>query len=188
MSRNPVVFHSTLASDAVADALLRSIDIEGVPQYMAPWFIRLFRQGGSRPVCGVVQSNTFRLKRRNGGQYAPNVYAKWEPEHGGTRIEGYFELAPLVRLSVRFSVIVVLALWLIGRSLNVLDLTAETHFTKDPDVGLVICVLFVPFTIGFYLVTRRLGFRPDESLLAFLELTLAASRVGELGLNPHIPD
>jgi len=62
--------------------------------------------------------------------------------------------------------------------LNVLDLTAGTHFTKDPDVGPVICVLFVPFTIGCYLVARKLGSRLDESLLAFLELTLAASRVG----------
>ncbi len=145
---------------------------------MVPWFIRLFRQSGSRPVCGVVESNTFRLKTRNGGQYAPNFYAKWEPDYSGTQIEGHFDLAPLVNLSLRISMIVMLVLWFIGIVLNVLDLTAGTHFTKDPDIGLVLCVLFVPFTIGFYFVAQKLGSRPDKSLLAFLEQTLAATRVG----------
>ena len=178
MSRNAVVFHSTLAPEAVADTLRRTIEAEGVPQYLVPWFVRLFRQSGSHPVCGVVESNTFRLKSRNGGQYAPNFYAKWEPEYRGTRIEGHFELAPLIKLSLRISLILMLALWLIGIVLNVLDLTVGSHFTKDPDIGLPLCLAFVPFTIGFYFVARKLGSRPDESLLVFLEQTLAATRVG----------
>jgi hypothetical protein len=171
-------FTQTLAPEAVANTLRRSIDVGGVPQYMVPWFIRLFRESGTHPVIGVVESNAFLLRSRNGGSYAPTFYAKWEPEYSGTRIEGQFDLAPLAKLSLRISLIVTLSLFIIGIALNALDLTAGTHFTHDPHVGLVLCIVFVPFTIGFYLVAQKLGSRPNKRLLAFLEQTLAASRVG----------
>jgi hypothetical protein len=76
------------------------------------------------------------------------------------------------------TLIVMMGLAVLGIVLNLLDLTAGTHFTKDPDVGLVLSALFVPFCVGFYLFAHRLGSRTGESVLAFLELTLAASRVG----------
>jgi hypothetical protein len=124
-----------------------------------------------------VDRNTFRLRKQNGGQYSPNLYAEGEPEYSGTRIEGYFDLAPVVRLSLRFTLVVILGLASLGILLNVLDLTAGTHFTKDPDVGLVLSILLVPFGVGLYLLAQKLGSRPDENLLLFLEQTLAASRV-----------
>jgi hypothetical protein len=126
----------------------------------------------------VVEGNTFRLKSKKTRQFAPNFYGRWEAESSGTRVEGYFDLAPAVRLSLPYSTALILSLWVIGIVLNVLDLTAGTHFTRDPEVGLVLSVVFVPFTIGFYLVARKLGSRPDKSLLAFLETTLAATRAG----------
>lgn len=101
----PVVLHSTLAPEAVADALRRSIDVGAVPQYMVPWFIRLFRESGTHAVTGTVESNPFLLRSRNGGPYAPTFYAKWEPEYGGTRIEGQFDLAPLAKLSLRIALL-----------------------------------------------------------------------------------
>jgi hypothetical protein len=70
------------------------------------------------------------------------------------------------------------ALWAVGTVLNVLDLTAGTHFTKNPEFGLALCLIFAPFTVGCYWVARELGSRTDETLLTFLESTLAASRVG----------
>jgi hypothetical protein len=176
--RNPVVLHSTLAPEVVADTLRRSIDVGRAPNYMVPWFIRLFRESESHPVIGVVESNAFLLSRRNGGAYAPTFYAKWEPEYSGTRIEGQFDLSPLVKLSLRISLAVTLLLLIIGIALNALDLTAGTHFTHDPHVGLVLCIVFVPFTIGLYFLLQKLGSRPNKPLLAFLEQTLAASRVG----------
>ena len=138
-----------------------------------PWLISLFRHSRLRPVCGVVEGNKLLLRNRKGEPYAPNFYAKCEPEYSGTRIEGHFDLAPLVKLSFRLSLVVILAIWFIGIVLNVLDLTAGTHFTKDPHFGLVLCVAFVPFTVAFYFVMHKLGTRPDKSLLAFLEETLA---------------
>jgi hypothetical protein len=70
------------------------------------------------------------------------------------------------------------AIWAVGTVLNLLDLAAGTHFTKDPNIGLVLCLIFVPFTAGSYWVARKLGSRTDETLLTFLESALAASRVG----------
>jgi hypothetical protein len=175
--RSPVVLHSTLAPEAVADALRRSIDEGGMPRYMVPWFIRLVRESGTPAVIGTVESNGFFLANRNGGPYAPTFFAKWQPESGGTRIEGQFDLAPLAKSSLRIALIVTLSLFIIGIGLNALDLAAGTHFTHDPHVGLVLCILFVPFTIGFYLVAQKLGSRPSKSLLAFVEQTLAATRV-----------
>jgi len=131
-----------------------------------------------------VDNNAFRLRRQNAGIYAPNLYANWGPEYGGARIEGHFDLAPVVKLSLRISTVVMLAIAVLGILLNVLDLAAGTHFTKGPAIGIVISIVLVFFGLGFYLLTRKLGSRPDESLLSFLELTLAASRVRELQTKP----
>ena len=141
-----------------------------------PWFIRLLWKGGSKPIRGVVNGKTFRLKRRSAREFAPNFYGKWDAEQGGTRIDGYFDLAPAARLSLPYSLFLILGLAVIGIVLNLLDLTAGTHFTKDPGVGIVISILFVPFCLVGYLVARKLGSRRDESLLIFLEQTLAARR------------
>jgi hypothetical protein len=62
--------------------------------------------------------------------------------------------------------------------LNALDLTRGTHFTNDPQFGLVLSVLFAPFCFGFYLFVQRRGSRADDRLLAFIEKTLAARRAG----------
>src|ERR1700674_4660688 len=98
MAPNAKVLHSALTPEAVADTLLRSLDSEidkgDTLQSLMPWFVRLVWKGGSRQVRGLIDGNTFRLKRRNAWQWSPNFYGKWEAECGGTRIEGYFDLAP----------------------------------------------------------------------------------------------
>jgi hypothetical protein len=177
MARNSIVLHSALAPEAVADTLLRSIDKEVVLQSVMPWFVRLVWKGGSRQVRGLIDGKTFRLKRWNAWQWSPNFYGKWEADHSGTRIEGHFDLAPLVRWSLRCTLGVIMGLAAIGVALNSLDLTAGTHFTVDPDVGLAISVFLMLFTFGLYLIAHWLGSRQDERLLGFLEQTLAASRV-----------
>ena len=44
---------------------------------------------------------------------------------------------------------------ILGVLLNVLDLTAGTHLTKDPDVALVLSIVLVPFGIGFYFIGAK---------------------------------
>jgi hypothetical protein len=141
-----------------------------------PWFIRLMWRAGSHNVKGSVEGRTFRLKKWNAWYLSPCFYGKWEPQYGGTRIEGYFDLDPLARLSIRFTLLVLLGFAVFGIVLNTLDLKAGTHFTVDPDIGLVLSAFFIPFAAGLYLIARVLGSRRDKRLLEFLEQTLTASR------------
>src|ERR1700722_8406694 len=151
MPGKSVTFNSALAAEAVRDALLRSISTQGVPPYLEPWFYRMHRKDDqTRPVWGVVETQKFRLRRSSGGVYAPNFYATWEPRSGGTRIDGYFDLGPIERLSLRITLVVMLALSVVGVLLNALDLTRGTAFTKDPKVGIVISRLLIPFAVGFH--------------------------------------
>ena len=176
-----ITFHSALAPEAVTDTLLRSVSTQGVPPFLQPWLYRLFRgEDHTRPIWGVVESGTFRLRSSRGGTFAPYFYAKWEPSHGGTRIDGHFDLGQIERRSLRFAVIVTLTIAALGILLNALDLTRGTHFTKDPEIGIVISVMLIPFAIGFRRFVRWIGSRTDERVLSFLESTLAATRAGQL--------
>jgi hypothetical protein len=85
-------------------------------------------------------------------------------------------LDPLAGKALRFTLVVVLAMAMIGIVLNLLELTAGTHFTTDPRLGLVLSTLPVPYCIGLAVVTQKFGSRRDESLLTFLEQNLAMSR------------
>jgi hypothetical protein len=62
--------------------------------------------------------------------------------------------------------------------LNALDLTRGTHFTNDPQLGLVPSILLIPFAVGFQRFVHWLGSRTDERVLAFLESMLPARRAG----------
>ena len=179
MSDKSVTFDSALAPEAVRDALLRSISTQGLPLYLEPWFYRMHRkEDRTRPVWGVVETQRFRLRRSSGGVYAPNFYATWQPQSGGTRIDGYFDLGPMERLSLRIAVVVALTLSVAGVLLNTFDLTRGTHFTNDPQFGLVLSFLSAPFCFGFYRFVQWRGSRVDDRLLTFIETALAARRTG----------
>jgi hypothetical protein len=179
MSGKNFRFNSALAAGVLRDALLRGISTQRVPPYLEPWFYRMHRKDDrTRPVWGVVEIQGFRLRRSSGGAFGPNFYASWEPQSGGTRIDGYFDLGPIERLSLRIALVVMLALSVVGVLLNALDLAHGTHFTNDPQLGLVLSVLFAPFGLGFYRIMQRRGSRIDDRLLAFVETTLAARRAG----------
>lgn len=178
MAANPIILHSALAPEVVADTLLRSVDKEFVGlRSLMPWFIRLVWKGSSRDVRGFIEGNTFRIKRWNAMQWSPNFYGKWEADCGGSRIEGYFDLAVPVRWSLRLTLVIVMSFAVFGIVLNALDITTGTHFTVDPRVGLGISIFLMLFTGGLFLLAHRLGSRHDKRLLGFLEQTLAASRV-----------
>ena len=92
MATDPIVIHSALAPEAFADTLLRSIGKDDVNlRLLMPWFIRLLWTRGSREVLGLIEGNTFRLRRWNAMQWSPNFYGKWEADQSGTRIEGSLE-------------------------------------------------------------------------------------------------
>jgi hypothetical protein len=142
-----------------------------------PWFTRLVWKSGSHEVRGFIEGNTFRIKRWNAMQWSPNFYGKWETDCGGIRIEGYFDLAPTVRRSLRLTLVTVMSLAVLGIVLNTLDITAGTHFTVHSQVGLGISIFLMLLAGGLFLIAHRVGSGKDKRLLEFLEQTLAASRV-----------
>lgn len=175
MPRTVLLFHSALNPDAVSETLLRSLDGGLYSVDLMPWYVRLLWRARSRKVRGRVEQNTFRLRKWNAWQLSPCFYGKWEPQYGGTRIEGYFDLDPAARFGARITLAVLLGFAAIGITLNGLDLKVGTHFTVDPQIGLALSILFVPFTLGMYFIARALGFRRDKRLVEFVERTLVAT-------------
>jgi hypothetical protein len=97
MSRTIYVLHSALAPNLVVDALRRSIDEEH-------WTLfSLSGYQGNRPLLGELGENTFRLQKRRYSRrdFVGHFYARFEPEPGGTRIEGHFDVPRLARYFMR---------------------------------------------------------------------------------------
>jgi hypothetical protein len=169
----------------VANVLIKSLETKRMSLWRVPWFIRAFATvaawvtgppwgDASRQVLRQVNGKTFRLERRYGRPFSPAFYGSWRPERAGTKIEGYFGLSPITRISLPVSLflIVITAAW--GVVVNLLDLTVRTHFTIDPDVGLTLSICFMLLSIGGYLLAQWLGSRRDASSLAYLEQKLSA--------------
>jgi len=85
--------HSPRAPAAVAEALRRSMDEER-------WTLFSFSgyQGG-QAVLGDVWGNSFHLRKQRfwRNDFAPNFYGEFQPEAGGTRIEGRFQMPAFVQ-------------------------------------------------------------------------------------------
>jgi hypothetical protein len=58
---------------------------------------------GSRLIIGRVEENTFRLRKRrySRNDFAGIFYERFEPEQGGTRIEGYFDMPRCAKYFMR---------------------------------------------------------------------------------------
>ena len=100
--KRKLVLHSPLSPGAASEALRLSIDEEHC------MVVSLSGFGGWRPVLGEVGTDSFRLRKRISyrNDFARQFYGRFEPESGGTRIEGYFaaRLFPRIFMTV----------WLIG--------------------------------------------------------------------------
>ena len=185
MQRHIIVLHTGLSSDVVADSLLRSVEPKGVSLWCFLWPIAMVVQiaslttgpswnDASRQVIREVESRTFQLERRRRGPFSSTFYGSWQPENDGTKIEGYFSLPSRVKSGLRAWWSMVAAMALLGVVLNLLDLTAKTHFTVDPEIGLriSICILLLPTCV--YLLVEWLGSRSDLGSLAYLKQNLSA--------------
>ena len=87
MARTSFVLHSALSPNAAADALRRSIDEQR-------WTLfSLSGYKGNLPLLGEVGRSTFKVQKRKyyRNDFAGKFYARFAPEPGGTRIEGYFD-------------------------------------------------------------------------------------------------
>jgi hypothetical protein len=172
MSRVVYVLHSALAPNVVGDTLRRSIDEEH-------WTLfSLSGYRGNRPLLGEVGEKTFRLQKRrySRNDFTGHFYARFEPESGGTRIEGYFDAPRWARYFMR--------IWLAGAVLIGTPIFVETamdvvtgshHMSGDTWVGLIVPPVLVFCGTVLPRLGRLLGKRDERFILEHVQDTLAAT-------------
>ena len=171
MGRTLFVLHSALTPNAVVDALRSSIDEER-------WTIfSMSGYRGNRPLLGEVGQNTFRLQKRKyyRNDFAGQFYARFMPEPGGTRIEGYFDAQRwakyFMRIWLAFAVLVGTPIF-VG---TVIDIVTGSHYMSgDKWVGLLVPPGLVLFGTVLPKVGRLLGKSNERFILEHVQNTLAA--------------
>ena len=171
MSRTVFVLHSALTPDAATEALRRSIDEEH-------WTLfSLSGYKGSRPLLGEAGETTFRVQKRRYGRndFAGHFYARYAPEPGGTRIEGYFDAPRWARYSMRiwlgFAVLVGAPIFVEA----VLDVaTGSHHINGDKWVGLLVPPALVLFGTVLPKIGRLFGEADRRFILDHIQSILGA--------------
>lgn len=171
MGRTLFVLHSALPPNAVAEALRRTIDEEH-------WTLfSLSGYKGSRPLLGEVCEDTFRVQKRrySRNDFAGHFYARFAPEPGGTRIEGYFDAQRWARYFMRiwlaFAVLVSVPIFVE----TVIDMvTGSHHMSGDKWVGLVVPPVLVLAGTVLPKLGRLLGKKDRQFILEHVQNTLAA--------------
>jgi len=171
MGRTVYVFHAAISPQSVAEVLSHSIDEEH-------WTLfSLSGYKGGRPILGQVGENTFRLRKRrySRNDFAGNFYGRFEPEQGGTRIEGYFDMPRWAKYFMR--------IWLTGAVLIGTPIFVGTlwdiaihgdYITGDKWVGLLVPPSLVLYGIVLPSLGRLFGKRDREFILQHIQNTLAA--------------
>jgi hypothetical protein len=171
MGQTVYVLHSALAPTSVGDVLRRSIDEEH-------WTLfSLSGYRGNRPLLGEVGENTFRMQKRrySRNDFAGQFYARFAPEPGGTRIEGYFD-APrwaryFMRIWLAFAVLVGTPIF-VG---TVVDMATGSHYTSgDKWVGLLVPPALVLVGTVLPKVGRLLGKADRRFIIEHIQSTLTA--------------
>jgi len=177
MGRTVYVLHSALAPEAVADVLRRSIDEEHWTLFSWSGY------RGDRPLLGEVGENSFRVqKRRNSrNDFAGHFYARFSPEPGGTRIEGYFDAPRWARYFMRvwlgFAVLTGIPIF-VG---TVVDMATGSHYMRgDNWVGLLVPPALVLFGTVLPKAGRLLG-KPDRRFILENVQNALATRLEEPG-------
>jgi|HubBroStandDraft_4_1064222.scaffolds.fasta_scaffold380832_2 hypothetical protein len=171
MSRTVYILHSTLAPNAVGDVLRRSIDEEH-------WTLfSLSGYQGDLPILGEVGKNTFRLQKRrySRNDFTGHFYARFEPEPGGTKIEGYFDAPRWAKYSMRVWLAVAV---LIGMPIfveTVMEITTGSHHMgSNLWVGLLVPPALVFFGTVLPKLGRMLGKKDERFILEHVQDILAA--------------
>jgi len=171
MGRTVFVLHSAPSPNAFADALRRSIDEER----WTPFSMSGYR--GSRPVLGEVGDNTFRLQKRKyyRNDFAGQFYARFAPEPGGTRIEGYFDAQRWAKYFMRIWLVFAVLLGTPIFVRAVVDIVTGSHYMSGGEwIGLVVPPGLVLFGTSLPKVGRLLGKSNERFILEYVQNTVAA--------------
>lgn len=172
MRRTVYVLHSALAPSAVADALRRSIDEKHWTLFSWSGY------QGDRVLLGRVDDNTFAVQKRrySRNDFAGHLFAKFEPEGTGTRIEAYFDAPSWARYFMR--------IWLTGAVLigvpifvgTVIDMTTGSRHTSGSNwVGLLVPPLLILYGTIFPRIGWFFGKDDRRFILEEIQNILAAS-------------
>jgi hypothetical protein len=165
------VLHSALTPESVAEVLTRSLDEERWTVFSPSGY------RGGRPLLGEAGDSTFRVpkRRRSRNDFASHFYARFEPEHGGTRIEGYFDARPWAKYFVwiwlGFAVLIGTPIFIATAS----DITTGgQHTDGEAWVGLVVLPALALYGIVLPGVGRLLGKADRLFILEQLQKALSA--------------
>ena len=132
---------------------------------------------GNRPLLGEVGQDTFRLQKRKyyRNDFAGQFYARFMPEPGGTRIEGYFDAQRwakyFMRIWLGFAVLMGTPIFV----RTVIDVVTGSHYMSgDKWVGLLVPPGLVLFGTVLPKVGRLLGKSNERFILEHVQNTLAA--------------
>jgi hypothetical protein len=124
-----------------------------------------------------VGESTFRLQKRrcSRNDFAGRLYARFEAEPGGTRIEAYFDAPRWAKYSMRiwlaFAVLVGTPIF-VG---TLLDVVTGSHYVRDDRwVGLVVPPALVLVGAVLPRAGRLLGKADERLMLEHVQNTLAA--------------
>jgi hypothetical protein len=97
MGRSIFILHSALTPNVVGDVLRREVDEERRTLFSPSGF------RGDHAILGDVDQDSFRLRKRRTSRndFAGQFYARFEPESGGTKIEGFFDSPRWTRYFMR---------------------------------------------------------------------------------------
>jgi hypothetical protein len=175
MGRTIFVLHSAISPDGIAAALRQSTDEER-------WkLLSLSGYQGNRPLLVKFGENSFRVRKRryNRNDFSGQFYARYAPEPGGTRIEGYFDVQRWARYFMRiwlsFAVLMGTPFF-VG---TVLDMTTGRYQTSaDKWLGLLVPPTLVLFGTFGPILGRLFGEADRRFILEQIQYILAASIEG----------
>ena len=168
------MFHSALVPKVVGDVLRRTIDEE----HSTPF--SLSGHKGDLPLLGVVGEGTFRLRKRRYylKEYARQFYARYEPEQGGTRIEGYFNIPWPAKYFTRIWLAFAVLLWIAAVAITLTHLATGNRFKHGDLSGLIVMSSFVSVGIMYCSVGKG-----DESFIKEYVQSALVGRIDESQLK-----
>jgi hypothetical protein len=177
MKLPPVVLNTDMNFVVCLQRLREAVDADEI---WAPFVFS--KRARSKPVLGFVSGREFRIrKRRISSRDQPGSYfwGRVDESPGGTRIEGYYAAAPLLRklAFIWFSFMYVLASIAFVQCLR--DFMRDRVSFETMVLASSVSLLFVLFPVLFRFIWRVLARKQEAYLIEFLETTLIARREAE---------
>jgi hypothetical protein len=132
---------------------------------------------GDRPLVGSVEGNMFNIQKRryNRNDFAGRFYGRFEPEVGGTRIEGYFDSPEWTRWFIRIWLGLAILLGVPVFIAAVIEVAKGAAAREQGAwVGLIVPPSLLLFGVFLPKFGRFLCQEDEQEILRHIQSTLAA--------------